>query len=145
MENCWFTSHSRGSDNQSSEKQCQVNLLWQWTLGTVPHLCLTCRDTVHQWEPAAQQSYYQPLVYCYNPHLSSQTCIRLKLLHDFCHLVWLTSWFLNNTPPLSSSYILIVFAGLLWFCHLVWLLLQVKAAVIPYIKTKSSFWDSAIC
>lgn len=57
MENCWFTSHSRGSDNQSSEKQCQVNLLWEWTLGTWPHLCLTCRDTVHQWEPAAQESY----------------------------------------------------------------------------------------
>lgn len=82
MENCWFTSHSRGSDNQSSEKQHRVNLLWEWTLGMVPHLCLTCRDTVHLWEPAAQQSYYQPPVYCYNHHLSSQTC-----------MVKIASWF----------------------------------------------------
>lgn len=40
-----------------------------------------------------------------------------------------------------QSYVLIVFAGLLWLCHLVWLHLPVEAAVVPYIRTQRAAFE----
>lgn len=140
MENCWFTSHSRGLTISPQKSSARLTCCESGLLGRCPTSAWHA-VTLSTNGSRLHNSYYQPLVYCYNHHLSSQTC--MKLLHDFCHLVWLTSWFLNNTFFFSNlpSYILIVFAGLLWLCHLVWLHLLVKAAAVPYIRTQRAAFE----
>lgn len=58
------------------------------------------------------------------------------ILCDWLPGFW-TILFFSNLP----SYILIVFAGLLWLCHLVWLHLLVKAAAVPYIRTQRAAFE----